>query len=330
MIHVSPSTTKTMTAGFAADAEGSAKNANTTDEIAAWSSILVWPCVVAVPLLLSSPYSPMSYHSIFPAAWHTYDSASSTPKPLGLFLGILAVLVGQISVWVFFYMFKFGLLGRNSKRQQPKSIQTSGARPYDFWEGLQTHISQPEGFVLLVGYLTVTWMFHFMPHSYYSFEGTIQWDKTFVCLVLQDAIQYLMHWLEHAASPKFYQLSHKPHHRFTNPRIFDAFNGSLADTVCMIIIPLFITANLMRTCNVWTYMAFGSLYASWLTLIHSEYSFVWDGAFRALGFGTPADHHVHHKLFKYNYGHLFMWCDRLFGTYRDPKELAPKIFNEGI
>ena len=25
------------------------------------------------------------------------------------------------------------------------------------------------------------------------------------------------------------------------------------------------------------------------------------------GFGTAADHHVHHKLFKYNYGHLFMW-----------------------
>jgi len=28
---------------------------------------------------------------------------------------------------------------------------------------------------------------------------------------------------------------------------------------------------------------------------------------RWLGVGTAADHHVHHKLFKYNYGHLFMW-----------------------
>jgi sterol desaturase/sphingolipid hydroxylase (fatty acid hydroxylase superfamily) len=27
---------------------------------------------------------------------------------------------------------------------------------------------------------------------------------------------------------------------------------------------------------------------------------------------------VHHKLLNYNYGHLFMYYDRLFGTYRDP------------
>jgi hypothetical protein len=150
--------------------------------------------------------------------------------------------------------------------------------------------------VALVGYLSVTWMLHWMPHSYYSFEGSIQWKQLFICLCLQDGIQYMMHILEHVASPAFYQMSHKPHHRFTNPRLFDAFNGSLADTFCMIIIPLFITANIMRSCNVWTYMAFGSTYANWLTLIHSEYVFPWDAIFRRLGFGTPADHHVHHKV----------------------------------
>jgi len=77
-------------------------------------------------------------------------------------------------------------------------------------------------------------------------------------------------------------------------------------------------------------MAFGSTYACWLTLIHSEYSFPWDPAFRAMGLGTPADHHVHHKVFKYNYGHLFMWFDRMAGTYSDPKRYAPDIFREGV
>lgn len=38
----------------------------------------------------------------------------------------------------------------------------------------------------------------------------------------------------------------------------------------------------------------------------------------------------HSRIFKYNFGHLFMWFDQIFGTYRDPKELAPKIFNEGV
>ncbi len=32
--------------------------------------------------------------------------------------------------------------------------------------------------------------------------------------------------------------------------------------------------------------------------------------------GTAADHHVHHKMFIFNYGHLFMWWDMLAGTYR--------------
>jgi len=308
-------------------------------------------------LLLSTPSSPWHYTKVFPAEWYEYDnhqqqsSVSAIPKPLGLCLGILAVAIGQVAVWIFFAIFRYDCLtstrrnhsSRNngtstrtpSPQPQPssssqRSIQTKGERSYNFWEGLATHVSQPEGFVLLVGYLSLTWMGHFMPASYYSFDGTIQWPVLALCLILQDAIQYLMHILEHVASPSFYQLSHKPHHRFTNPRLFDAFNGSFFDTLFMIIVPLFLTANLVRISNVWTYMAFGSSYAGWLTLIHSEYPFVWDPLFRTLGLGTPADHHVHHKFFKFNYGHLFLWWDQLAGTYRDPQDFAPKVFRYGV
>ena len=291
------------------------------DWVAPCLGLLVWPGMWTVPLLLSSPYSPISYRDVFPEQWYT---VSDSPKPLGLLLGILAVAVGQVGVLCFFYLFRQGYLGPRT------SIQTKGARPYDFTEGVTTHLAQPEGFGLLAGYLTVTWMFHLMPESYYSFEGGIQWHLVFLCLVLQDGLQYVMHILEHVLSPRFYQLSHKPHHRFTNPRLFDAFNGSLADTLCMIVIPLLTTANLVRTSNVWTYMTFGSTYACWLTLIHSEYVFVWDGFFRSLGLGTPADHHVHHKFFKFNYGHLCLWFDWVGGTYRDPRSFAPKVFRENV
>ena len=89
----------------------------------------------------------------------------------------------------------------------------------------------------------------------------------------------------------------------------------------MIVGPLFATAHLVH-CNVWTYMAFGSLYANWLCLIHSETHHAWDGLFKRLGLGTPADHHVHHFLFIANYGHLFTYWDRLCRTYRDPATLA--------
>ena len=45
--------------------------------------------------------------------------------------------------------------------------------------------------------------------------------------------------------------------------------GSVTDTALMILVPLYSTAHLVH-CNVWEYMSFGSLYAAWLTLIHSE------------------------------------------------------------
>lgn len=139
-----------------------------------------------------------------------------------------------------------------------------------------------------------------------------------------------MHRIEHVAHPKMYRISHKPHHKFTNPKLFDAFDGSVPDTTIMILVPLFITAHVVRTCNVWTYMAFGSSYANWLTLIHSEVMFPWEPTFRSLGLGTAADHHVHHKFFKYNFGHLFMWFDWIAGTYRNPKEVWGKEFNVGV
>jgi alternative squalene epoxidase len=286
-------------------------------------ALIVWPGMSALPLAMNYT-SKFHYTRLFPPEWYAFDG--SNPKPLGLTLGIATVAVGQVFVWIFFYLFKFGYLGANNVR----AIQKKGAVEYNFWEGLQTHISQPEGFAVLAGYLAVTWMMNWMPVSYYSFEGGIQWKETFLCLMCQDCIQYIMHRVEHDLSATFYQNSHKPHHRFLNPRLFDAFNGSLADTLCMIILPLFVTSKIVRTCNVWTYMVFGSSYSCWLTLIHSEYVFGWDWIFRRIGFGTPADHHVHHKFFKYNYGHLFLWWDQLAGTYKNPNAFGPNAFNNGV
>ncbi len=294
-----------------------------------WVSALVWPLMSTLPLLLTAEESPTHFSNVFPEHWYSFDASNGLdkPKPLGLILGILAVAIGHIFLVPIFYMYQKGYLSCGVK---PLSIQTTGARNYNFGEGLKSHLSQPEGFVLLSMYLTLTWVFNLMPESYYSFDGSIQWSRVLLCLATQDGLQYAMHRLEHRVSPEIYKKSHKPHHRFTNPRLFDAFNGSVADTVLMILLPLYCTANLVRDCNVWTYMAFGSMYANWLVLIHSEYTFPWDGIFRSLGLGTPGDHHVHHKVFKYNYGHLFMWFDQIGGTYRDPQNYAPKIFHVGV
>ncbi len=326
-------------------------------------SWLVWPLIIALPLMLTQTIVPsLHYSSVFPAAWYDIKpkdygaSDADRPSPLGLTLGLLAVVVGQIFTLLYFSFIalpagKQRAIAELKKQDAVKyqdtafvAIQKEGARPYALREGIITHLAQPEGFVLLGGYLIGTWMFGWMPPSYYSFAGGINWMHVFQQLLYQDSLQYMMHMIEHSIKGtgiiKFpftsycyefkwpfnlYAVSHKPHHVFTNPRFFDAFNGSVTDTTLMILIPLFMTAYLVDA-NVWSYMTFGSLYANWLCLIHSEYNHPWDPLFRKLGFGTAADHHVHHKLFTSNFGHLFMYCDWLFGTYRDPKQVD--LFNK--
>ena len=328
-------------------------------------SYLVWPGLVALPLTLT--YND-NYKSIFPAEWYDetprdfWNNAMGVwPSPLGLLLGLMAVVVGQFFMLIYFVfvMREQGIKNNAAEKKtdddtetkQQRSfpaIQKAGARPYDLYEGLVTHLAQPEGFVKLGGYLSGTWMLGLMPSSYYSFSGGINWFQVGQQLLLQDLVQYLMHLLEHeiksqSTLPSFgirwggsasssggltikwpfnlYAVSHKPHHRFTNPRLFDAFNGSPTDTFLMILVPLVVTARLVDA-NVWTYMAFGSMYANWLTMIHAEYSHPWDNMFRKIGFGTSGDHHVHHKLFNYNFGHTFMYWDRILGTYRDPVSVS--------
>ena len=264
-------------------------------------SWLVWPAIISLPLILT--YND-NYKQVFPQTWYDETELSTNyntwPKPLGLTLGILAVIIGQIFTLIYFYLKHYGYLG------QIIPVQKEGVIKYDIYEGMITHLFQPEGFIMLGSYLIGTWMFNIMPNSYYSFSGGINWLHVILQLLIQDFIQYIMHICEHKVSSYFYRISHKPHHKFTNPRLFDAFNGSPTDTFIMILIPLILTAHIVHT-NVWSYMTFGSLYANWLTLIHSESIHIWDETlFYKLGFGTAPDHHVHHKLFVYNYGHLFM------------------------
>eukprot|EP00045_Choanoeca_perplexa_P006350 m.53987 g.53987 ORF g.53987 m.53987 type:complete len:279 (-) comp13597_c0_seq1:31-867(-) len=244
----------------------------------------------------------------------------SWPSPVGLSLGLGSVALGQVATLIYFYLRREVFQGAGRQIQKEKLS-------YDFWEGMTTHLAQPEGFVILGSYLSFYWMSGMMPASYYSFEGGINWTHVLIQLIIQDGIQTLMHFAEHAVSAEFYKRSHKPHHRWLNPRLFDAFNGSMGDTICMILLPLLLTSRLVH-CNVWSYMVFGTSYSVMLTLIHSEYAHPWDRYVRWLGVGTAADHHVHHKLFKYNYGHLFMWWDRLLGTYRHPDNV--KQFNAGV
>eukprot|EP00667_Euglena_gracilis_P011788 EG_transcript_12061 len=280
-------------------------------------SLPFWPAIIALPLFFA--YEDR-YRTWIPA--HLHEAVwPGWPAPLGLCLGLISVAIGQVAVVLYHVLHIRGFFGTTMP------IQSEGARPSVFLDALRNHLSQPEGFAIVGSWLILTWMLNILPQSYYSFEGGIEWGKVAGGLLLQDGLQWVMHYAEHKVSAKLYQLSHKPHHRFVNPIMFDAFDGSLLDTLLMILLPLTIVTQLVY-CNVWTYMTIGSLYSGWLTLIHSEYVHPWEGAFRCIGFGTAADHHVHHKVFVYNYGHLFLYWDRVAGTYKSPADV--RTFNKNV
>lgn len=261
--------------------------------------------VIALPLILAFG----TWQSIFPAEWCDLPvNKHQWPSPLGLILGLMGVLISQSAVIIHHWVWKRG--------GTATTVQSELRPDYPLYDGVIAHIGHPEGFVLMGLYLSATWMLRVMPDSYYDFQGDIQWSLVIMQLLITDAAQYCMHITEHRIA-KLYKQSHKAHHRFINPRLFDAFNGSVTDTCLTVLLPLSLTAQLVH-CNLWSYITFGSTYASWLTLIHSEVHYPWDTFFRKFGLGTPADHHVHHKYFNYNYGHLFMFWDRLGGTFKDP------------
>jgi hypothetical protein len=223
---------------------------------------LMLPAVLAVPLLLgpTGAYTRLFPSRLYETPHATSDSGgvktgvvSGLRPVLGLGLGLGAVAVGQAAVATYHWLRGFsgdrggsgsggrgggsgGRGGRGSNSNRLTPVQAKGAPTYTFGEGLAKHVANPEGFFLLGSYLAATWIFDLMPPTYYSFEGGIAWRSVASCLLIQDALRYCAHVAEHKLSPAFYRHSHKPHHRFTNPTLFDAFDGSPADTVCMILV----------------------------------------------------------------------------------------------
>lgn len=243
-------------------------------------------------------------------------------EPWGLLAGIGAVGLGQAVVILYH-------LARRTGRVGPlPTIQGKQPKFETVKKDLQNHFGSPESVLMLVAYLSSAWFgyiplpcgMHQLPASYFNWEAPFSCFNLGLQLLCVDFFMFISHRMEHRASAAFYGFSHKPHHKFVNPQLFNAFNGSVTDTFTMILVPLHITALLCRFVSLIDYIAFGVTYANYLMLIHSEYSHPWDPLLTCLGVGTPGDHHVHHAKFVRNYGHLFTYWDRVAGTYTSPQD----------
>eukprot|EP01013_Petalomonas_cantuscygni_P023890 TRINITY_DN45416_c0_g1_i1.p1 TRINITY_DN45416_c0_g1~~TRINITY_DN45416_c0_g1_i1.p1 ORF type:complete len:1431 (-),score=131.98 TRINITY_DN45416_c0_g1_i1:361-4653(-) len=256
--------------------------------------------------------------AVIAAAWGL--APDNWPDPTGLLYGLLWVLIGQAGVLTYYAAQNAGFLGHTSRRRlqsPPPGSRGAGSRRRILTE-VATHLSNAEGFALLGTYLSVTWLLRLMPASYYDRLSPVNWWHVLMQLLIADALQWAAHRAEHIV---MYAATHKPHHGWVSPKLTDAFSGSMWDTIFMILFPLFVTAHLVHT-NTWSYIAFGTIYGNYLCLIHCEYQHVWDDFFRVIGVATAADHHVHHRVPSWNYGHIFTYWDRLTRTYRHPADVS--------
>lgn len=232
----------------------------------------------------------------------------------GLLWGLFFAGVGQVCVLLYHYLrremgvFKFGA----------ELIQPERAPKYNdsFSYQVGKHFFQPASFALMGAYLIGSWKFSLMPDSYYVEIPGVDWLHVLLQLLCVDMFTVVNHMAEHALSV-LYIASHKPHHRFVSPTMFDAFDGSVTDTTLLILFPLFCTMRTLWFVNAWSYIAFGFVYSVHFMLIHSEWAHPFDSLASKFGIYVARDHHVHHAKFLYNYAHFFTFWDRALGTYRE-------------
>jgi len=248
-------------------------------------------------------------------AWHVVSGQYKLERAWsGLLWGLFFAGFGQVCVIAYhFARVKFGVLRFGQELIQPDRPPN---KQETFYQQMMHHLMQPTAFALMGAYLIGTWKADLMPASYYVEDAPLNWFHVLLQLLVVDVFTVINHMAEHSLAC-LYISSHKPHHRFVSPTLFDAFDGSLLDTTFLILFPLFCTMRLLSFVNTWSYIAFGFVYSTHFMLIHSEWPHFLDDFASRLAVYTAKDHHVHHARFVYNYAHFFTFWDRLLGTYRE-------------
>jgi len=154
------------------------------------------------------------------------------PNPDGLLCGLAGAGIGQICCVAYQYLRRQVLLKSSSKKLiQLRKLEYSRS----FVQDVLAHMQRVELF-LLVPYLSLTWMFSLMPESYYDIESPCNFFHVLVQLLVVDFFTYVFHVGEHTIS-RWYILTHKAHHKFTNPQLFNGMYAyhivALISLICL-------------------------------------------------------------------------------------------------
>lgn len=67
----------------------------------------------------------------------------------------------------------------------------------DWLAQIKKHLTNPEGYVMLIAYLATVWHFDLLPPAYYDEEGSVSWPSVFLQLFIVDFLGFVMHKMEH-------------------------------------------------------------------------------------------------------------------------------------
>jgi hypothetical protein len=188
-------------------------------------------------------------------AKHVATSEIAWQHPVGLCWGLGLTGVGQVVV-VFYHFLRRSCGLFPARLHQPKRPPKHDSFA---WQTVG-HFAKPSAFALMGLYLSATYLLGWMPPSYYDLHAPVAFPHVLLQLVVVDVFTVINHVAEHSVS-ELYVASHKPHHRFVSPQLFDAFDGTIADTALLILLPLFCTMRLLPMVHTWSYIVFGMSYS---------------------------------------------------------------------
>src|SRR3989338_60078 len=84
------------------------------------------------------------------------------PSPRGLLMGLGSVLVFQVFVFAYYWLRRVVMKPPTIQKNPPPNSTLAA----DLW----AHLSSPESFFLVFGYLATVWMFRLLPETYYDLE----------------------------------------------------------------------------------------------------------------------------------------------------------------
>ena len=97
-------------------------------------------------------------------------AAGTLEHPLGLLCGIGCVGIVQVVFTLPYYWWLMNLSSQPLIQRNHAARGRKQGAMYAFY-GLSRHLAQPEGFLLIGGYLSVTWLLRMLPASYYVVEA---------------------------------------------------------------------------------------------------------------------------------------------------------------